>query len=151
MLFSQDFREFIALLNEEKVEYLIVGGYALAVHGVPRFTQDIDFWIGISSENTNKLLSVLQRFGFGSFSINQQDFSQKDLVIQLGYPPNRIDILTNIDGVTFEAAYANRFLLNINGLEIPFIGYEELLTNKKSSGRHQDLADIEQLEKLHKK
>lgn len=148
MILHKDFKEFIQLLEKFEVQYLIVGGYALAYHGYPRFTQDIDFWIFIQKENAIKIIQVIRAFGFASLDLNEHDFLVPENVIQLGFPPNRIDILTEIDGVSFEKAYPSRKELKLDDLSIQFIGLDELIQNKKSSGRLQDLADIEMLEKI---
>lgn len=150
MVFNQDLKEFISLLNEEKVDYLIVGGYALAIHGVPRYTQDIDFWLRLDEKNIQKVLTVLKRFGFESLNISVSDFLNTDNIIQLGYPPNRIDLLSEIDGVGFEKAFENKAILDIDGISVNFINFHDLLANKKASGRLQDLADLESLEKIKK-
>src|SRR5688572_4205479 len=104
----KDLREFIELLNSRNVHYLIVGGYAVAYHGYPRATGDIDFFIEVSQENADKLELVLQQFGFGSLGLTAQDFLQPGIVVQLGYPPNRIDLLTAISGATFAEAWEKR-------------------------------------------
>ena len=150
MILNQDFREFIQLLNEHKLEYLIVGGYALAFHGYPRFTQDIDFWIWTNKENATKIISVLKDFGFISLNLREEDFLDGENVIQLGYPPNRIDILSQIDGVEFKEAFINKEVFKDEEIEINFIGIDHLIQNKKASGRLQDLADLEILQKIKK-
>ena len=104
-MLNRDFKEFAELLNAEGVEYLVVGGYALAAHGHPRYTGDIDFWLRPSSENIDRLLKVLRRFGFESLGLKAADFGP-DSVVQLGQPPRRIDLLTSIDGVEFDACWA---------------------------------------------
>lgn len=147
-MLTQDFREFIELLNESKVKYLIVGGYALAAHGIPRYTQDIDFWIRVDANNIEKLLSVLKNFGFDSLDIKKEDFLDKYNIIQLGYPPNRIDLLPEIDGVSFDEAYEHRIAIEIDKLLVNFIGFQQLKQNKQASGRLQDQVDFEQLKKL---
>ncbi|HKK80471.1 MAG TPA: hypothetical protein VJ933_12625, partial [Phaeodactylibacter sp.] len=110
MILNQDFKEFIQLLNEHEVEYLVVGGYALAFHGYPRFTQDIDFWIWTDRDNVNKIIAVLKEFGFSSLNLNEEDFLDDENVIQLGYPPNRIDLITQIDGVDFKDAFLKKVI-----------------------------------------
>jgi len=151
MLLSQDFKEFVKLLNQNKVKYLIVGGYALAYHGYPRYTQDIDFWILTNLENANNLLKVLKEFGFSSLNISKEDLTTQGNIIQLGYPPNRIDILTEIDGVAFEEAYPSRVEVELEGEKMYLINLDYLMQNKAASGRLQDKADLEQLEKIKKK
>lgn len=150
MILNPDFREFIQLLNEHKVKYLIVGGYALAYHGYPRFTQDIDFWLWTNKENAGNILAVLKDFGFLSLELKEEDFLDGENIIQLGYAPNRIDLITHIDGVKFNEAYENREVFLEDDLTIDFIGIDQLIQNKKASGRLQDLADVEILEKIKK-
>ena len=150
MILNQDFKEFIQLLNEHKVEYLIVGGYALAFHGYPRFTQDIDFWIWTDGENATRIITVLGKFGFNSLNLQEEDFLNEENIIQLGYPPNRIDIINQIDGVAFKDAFENREVFKNEQMVMNFIGIEQLIQNKKASGRLQDLADLEILEKIKK-
>ena len=148
---NQNFREFIGLLNDNGVEYLAVGGYSVAHHGFPRYTGDFDIWINPTLNNGEKLLLVLKKFGFESLNISPEDFVKKDLVLQLGMEPLRIDILTSIDGVNlFEKAFANCDIAEYDELKINFIGYNDLITNKKSSGRLQDQRDIEELKKIKK-
>jgi len=145
MELNQDFKEFIELLNKHKVKYLVVGGYAVGFHGYPRFTGDIDFWIAISNENATKILNVLNEFGFGSLNFKIEDFLETNNIIQLGYEPTRIDILTSISGVEFDNCYQQAVEANFEGLEIKFIDLKNLRINKASSGRPKDLGDLENL------
>lgn len=108
MFINKDFKEFIKLLNENNVEYLIIGGYALAFHGYPWFTQDIDFWVWSDIENAKKIKNVINDFGFKSLEITEHDFMEEDSIIQLGFPPNRIGIINNIDGVSFKKAFEEK-------------------------------------------
>ncbi len=144
-MFSQDFREFVGLLNQHKVEYLIVGGYAVGIHGHPRYTGDLDIWLNSTQENSERIIQCIYDFGFGSFNLSTQDFTKPGNIIQLGYPPLRIDLLTEIDGVSFSECYSNRKEVEIDNLVVNFIGYWDLLKNKEKSGRHKDLDDIENL------
>ena len=144
-MLSQDFSEFVALLNQHKVEYLIVGGYAVTVHGYPRYTGDLDVWIKADKETAIKMMQVLEEFGFGALGLQKQDFLEPEAVVQLGYPPVRIDILTYIDGVTFAECYPQKVVLDIEGLLVDFISLPDLLKNKISSGRTRDLNDLENL------
>ncbi|MEJ2617385.1 MAG: nucleotidyltransferase [Ignavibacteriaceae bacterium] len=144
-MFSQDFKEFIELLNKNKIEYLVVGGYAVGIHGYPRYTGDIDIWIKISNEIADKMVSVLDEFGFGGYEIKREDFLNSNNVIQLGYPPLRIDIIMSIDGVNFEESYSKRVEKVIDGMPINFIGFEELIKNKRASGRDKDIIDLKNL------
>ncbi len=147
-MLTSDFKEFAALLNANRVEYLIVGGYALAAYGYPRYTGDLDFWVGTDPVNAQRLLDTLEQFGFGGLGIRLEDFTAPNQVIQLGYPPGRIDLLTSIDGVAFAACHARRMTLPLDGLMLDFIALEDFKTNKKTVGRHRDLADLEVLEHL---
>lgn len=142
---QSDLREFIGLLNSFRVEYLVVGGHAVAFHGHPRFTGDIDFFIRATAENAERMLRVLDGFGFGALGITAADLIEPAKVVQLGRPPNRIDILTSISGVDFELAWRSRVPADLDGQAVNFIGAEELLKNKMSSGRPQDLADAAKL------
>ncbi len=144
-MLNQDFKEFAALLDSNKVEYLIVGGYALAAYGHPRYTGDLDFWIGNESANARRVLQVLNEFGFGALGIALDDLTAPGSVIQLGYPPRRIDLLTSIDGVEFAPSYARRMQVPTDGLNLNFIALEDFKTNKRAAGRLKDLADLEAL------
>lgn len=146
MVLDPNFREFLELLNKNDVRYLVVGGYAVAFHGNPRYTKDIDIWIWIDSSNVEHLIQVLDDFGMRSLGLRKEDFMDEGQIIQLGYPPARIDLLTSIDGVAFEQCYPERIDAEIEGLKVSFIDLENLRKNKKASGRHQDLADLEHLE-----
>lgn len=146
MTIAPDFRKFAAFLNEHEVRYLIVGGYAVAFHGHPRYTKDLDVWIEREPENVDRLLKALQEFGFGSVGLTAADFLEPNKVIQLGNPPIRIDLLTSIDAVEFSACYERRETLDVDGVVLPFIGFAELLVNKRASGRLQDRADLKRLE-----
>ena len=145
-MFNKDFSEFVSLLNAHGVEYLVVGGYALAAHGHPRFTGDLDIWLRPSAANAELTLKALAEFGFGALQIAASDLIEPDTVVQLGHPPGRIDLLTAIDGVAFEACAARREVVVVQGLSVPFIGLEDFKTNKRSAGRLKDLADLESLE-----
>jgi predicted nucleotidyltransferase len=143
---NQDFKEFIESLNDNGVRYLVVGGYAVALHGYPRYTKDIDIWVDMSTENAANILKALHQFGFGSLGVNEAEFTMPDQMLQLGYPPGRIDILTTLPGVEFSECYAARTVVDIDGVSVNFIDLENLKKNKKATGRHQDLADLENLE-----
>lgn len=144
-MLSKDFKEFVGLLNGNGVEYLVVGGYAMALHGRPRHTGDLDLWVHRDSGNAKRLLAALDQFGFGSVGLTADDFVARDNVVQLGYPPFRIDLLTDIDGVDFEAAWPRRQTLVHDGLTLQLIGIDDLKANKKASGRPRDIDDLEQL------
>ena len=145
MTLAQDFEEFIKLLNKHQVDYMVVGGYALAFHGKPRHTGDLDIWINRSEANAEKLVLAIQEFGLISLGLSKSDFMQEGYITQIGYPPLRIVILNTIDGVAFEDAFPNKLLLDINGLEVKYIGLKELIQNKTASGRSQDIADLKEI------
>lgn len=145
-MLNPDFREFIESLNDNGVRYLVVGGYAVAFHGHPRYTKDFDVWIEMSEENAARMVAALEQFGFGSLGLTAADFLVPDQIIQLGYPPNRIDILTTLPGVEFSECYPSRIVVDIDGLPVNFIDLENLKRTKRASGRLQDLADLEYLE-----
>lgn len=146
MEISRDFREWLECLIATKTEFVVVGGYALAHHGCPRFTGDIDVLIRPTEENAARVLEALRRFGFGSLEIGLADLSNPGRVVQLGFPPQRIDILTSIDGLDWSEASFHPSIDRAGGIEIPYISREALLQNKRASGRLKDLADIEALE-----
>lgn len=148
MKLHQDIRQFIELCLSQKVDFLLVGGYALAFHGAPRFTEDIDLLLLVSAENAEKIFQVLTDFGFGNVGLNEEDFLEPGQVIQLGRSPNRVDLLTGISGVTWEEAWKSRIPVSLDGLEIAAIGKEELIRNKLATGRPQDFADVARLKKM---
>ena len=145
MELDKDFNEFVELFLEHNVRFLIVGGYALAAHGLPRATGDLDAWVWINPENAQNIMRALNAFGFQNLSLTESDFSKEDSIIQLGYPPFRIDILTSIDGVAFDQAWEKKVVVELNGMNVPFIGRDDLITNKKAAGRPQDIADVSRL------
>ena len=145
MMLQKDIREFVALLLSRKVEFLLVGGYALAFHGAPRFTEDIDFLVLVSPENATKMAGVMEEFGFGELGLAAADFLVPDQVIQLGRAPHRIDLLTGISGVTWEVAWESRLEAELDGLVVSVIGKSALEANKAATGRPQDLADLARL------
>ena len=145
-MLNKDFKEFIKLLNSKNVEYLIVGGYALAAHGHPRSTGDIDIWIDPADKNISLVLVALQKFGFGELGITAADLSAPNSVLQLGYPPARIDLLSSIDGVRFADCYAKRIVMRIDEVDLPVIGVADFRANKLATGRLKDLADVEALD-----
>jgi len=145
-MLNRDFKEFAELLAANSVEYLVVGGYALAVHGRPRYTGDLDLWVGRTDTNIAKLLAALTAFGFGSLQLKAADFAPADAVVQLGYPPGRIDLLTGIDGVRFEDCYPRRQMVHVSGIELPVIHLDDFKTNKRAAARPRDLADLASLD-----
>jgi hypothetical protein len=145
MIFERDFIDFIKLLNLYKVEYMVVGAHALAFHGRPRHTGDLDIWIKPSLDNADKMVNVLRDFGFSSLGLTKEDFLKENYVTQLGYPPLRIDILNSISGVNFDEAYRGKIIGQEDDLPISFINIADFITNKRASGRVKDLGDIESL------
>jgi len=147
MIFEKDFVDFIELLNAHQVEYMVVGAHALAFHGRPRHTGDLDIWIKPSSANADKMVKVLKDFGFGSLGLTKEDFIKENNVTQLGYPPLRIDILNAISGVDFEDAYKGKINAEVDDLQISYINIKDFIANKQASGRAKDLGDIEVLKR----
>jgi hypothetical protein len=145
MNLEDDLREFIELLNALKVRYIVVGAFAVAYYGYPRYTGDIDLFIERSPENARAISDALQQFGFGGLGLSSEDFLQEDRVVQLGVAPNRIDLLTFLSGVNFDEAWATRVHGEIAGVQVPIISRELLKRNKAASGRALDLADLEHL------
>lgn len=144
---SSDLYEFIGLLNTKQVKYVIVGAWALAFHGRPRYTGDLDLFVERAPDNASKLMAVITEFGFGGMGIEREDFLQENYVIQLGVAPNRIDLLTGISGVTFAEAWTSRNTGKISGIEAPIISRELLIKNKRAANRDKDRGDILLLEK----
>jgi len=147
MQLDPDFREFIECCLAREVEFLIVGGYAMAAHGHPRYTKDLDVWLLVDPTNAQRLLDALDDFGFGSVGLTANDFTAPGQVVQLGYPPKRIDLLTSIDGVDFSRCFAERVDVAVHGLDqpVPFIDAANLERNKLAAARPQDLADVDAL------
>ena len=145
MEIQKDFKELLELFNTHKVEYLIVGGYALAFHGAPRFTGDIDLLVKADSENAKRILSALEEFGFGSLELSEVDFTSPNNVIQLGVPPVRVDIMTSLTAVGWEKAEADKVQGNYGDTPTYFISKADFITNKRTLGRKKDLADLEAL------
>ncbi len=144
-LLNKDFREFIQSLNDNKVRYLIIGGYAVAFHGHPRYTKDIDIWLELTAENATRTVKALEQFGFSSLGLQTGDFLVPDQIIQLGYPPNRIDLLISLENMDFRECYDSRSEITVSGVKINFIDLANLRKSKKIAGRYQDLADLENL------
>ncbi|HRZ80073.1 MAG TPA: nucleotidyltransferase [bacterium] len=144
---KKDYKELLELLNGKKVEYLIVGAYALAFHGHPRFTGDIDIFVNSTDENARKIIEALNEFGFESLGLEPDDFQEPDNIIQLGFSPIRIDFLTSIDGVTWDEALNGAVTGTYGDIPVKYLGKNEFIKNKKASGRLKDLADIEEITK----
>ena len=152
MTLAKDFEDFVKLLYQHEVEYMVVGGYALAFHGKPRHTCDLDIWINISEKNASRMLQVLKGFGMSSMGFKKDDFLKPGYMTQIGHPPLRIDILNSIDGVEFNEAvkHMNRVEIETD-LPLNYIGLNDFVKNKQASGRMQDLADIQEISKLTEK
>ena len=145
MNLNQDFQEFVELFVAHEVEFLIVGGYALAAHGHPRYTKELDVWVWLGPENAQRILAAIEEFGFGDLGLTAADFQEPDVMVQLGREPQRIDILTYASGLQFSDAYKNRVLVKIGNVDVPFISVDDLRTNKMATGRPRDLADVADL------
>jgi len=140
-----DFKEFLKLLNAHKVEYLLIGGYAVGYHGYPRATADMDIWIAMHPANAEKTVTVLKEFGFEPPELSPELFLKEWQIIRLGVPPVRIELATTVSGVNFNECYAKRVQGVIDGVNVNLISINHLKINKKAAGRHQDLADLENL------
>jgi hypothetical protein len=138
-----DFKELFELLNRHKIEYIVVGSYALAFHGSPRNTGDIDVYIRPTSENADRMIKVLSDFGFGSLGLTTMDFDRPGQIIQLGVPPFRIDLMTSISGVTWEQANSGKAAGKYGDAPVFYLGKNQFIANKRASGRKKDLADLE--------
>ena len=145
MEISKDFEEFFGLLNEHKVRYLVIGGYAVAIHARPRFTDDLDIFVDAGSLNAESVLAALKDFGFGEVGIGLEDLTRADQVIQLGFPPFRIDLLTSISGVSFSEAWERKVTGKYGQQTVFFIGKQDLIASKKGTGRKRDLEDVDDL------
>jgi predicted nucleotidyltransferase len=145
-MLNNDYKEMLQCLSEENVEFLLVGAYAVAAYGYPRATKDIDILVRAAPENASSLIRALARFGAPLSGVSEADFSTEGIVFQIGNSPRRIDILTRISGVDFQRAYDRRETVSLEGIDIPVISLEDLIANKRATGRTQDLADIERLE-----
>jgi len=145
MEISKDFEEFFGLLNKHKVRYLVVGGYAVAIHSKPRYTNDIDILVEPELDNAKRTLQALGDFGFGNLGIKQEDFLNREQVIQLGYPPLRIDLLTSVSGVNFAEAWSRKVDSKYGDQTVHFIGKQDLIASKKGAGRKRDLLDLDEL------
>ena len=140
-----DFKDFLRLLNCHAVEYLLIGGYAIGYHGYPRATGDMDVWIAVSESNAQKAAIVLRDFGMPEEEVSRGLFLEKDKVVRMGVPPVRIEVITGASGVNFAECYLRREVIEIDGIPVNFISLEDLKDNKRASGRHKDLEDLEHL------
>lgn len=140
---QQDFRDLLALFNKHGIDYLVVGGYALAFHGAPRYTGDLDVFVMPDPANAGRIMRALAEFGFESAGLTPADFEQEGKVVQLGFPPVRVDIITSITGVTWEQARSGRMEGHFGDVMVYYIGRKEFIANKRALGRYKDLADLE--------
>lgn len=140
-----DFKELLALLDSEKVEYLLVGGYAVGLHGYPRGTGDMDIWYRRSAENVSRLLRTLERFGFSLDSLPVERFARANQVIRFGSPPLRVDLVTDISGGDFDDFYSRREMVELQGVQVSVVSLEDLKRNKAAAGRAKDRDDLENL------
>ncbi len=144
-ILPHDFKDFLRLLNEKGVEYLLVGGYAVGYHGYPRATADMDVWIARNPENAQRITEALRDFGFDLSDLKPALFLDENRIVRLGLPPLRIEVITSASGVIFEECYPKRVRVELDGIDVNVIGREQLLANKRAAGRHKDLDDIEHL------
>ena len=140
-----DYRDLLALFNAHEVEHIVVGAYALAFHGAPRFTADLDILVKADPENSQRILAALEEFGFKSVGLTVKDFQHPEKVVQLGVPPVRIDLLTSLTGVSWEEAFSGRSKGKYGDITVYFLGREQFIANKRALGRKRDLADLEAL------
>ena len=148
IVIEQDYKDLISIFVEEKVQFLLVGGYAVGLHGYPRPTKDLDLWVYANPENAPLVVKSLAKFGAPMQGISTQDFEKEGTVFQIGVEPVRIDVITRIAGIKFEEAIQNVKIMKIEELNIPTISLRDLIKNKKASGRHRDLNDVESLERI---
>ena len=140
-----DFKEFLQLLNDHHVDYLLVGGYAVGYHGYPRATVDLDIWVAITPRNARNIVMVFKEFGFDVEELKEDLFLKENKIVRIGEPPLRIEVMTSASGVDFDACYEQRIVDTIDGLQVNFINLENLKANKLAAGRHKDLNDLENL------
>jgi len=145
LVLPPDFKDFLKLLSEKNIQYLLIGGYAVGYHGYPRATNDMDIWIAVNPETAKQMVAVLIEFGFGTLQLSEKLFLKENSIVRMGVPPIRIEILTTISGVNFEECFKQRVVGEIDGVKINIISLKQLKINKKASGRHKDLDDYENL------
>ena len=142
---TDDFKEFLRLLNASSVDYLLVGGYAVAIHGYPRATVDMDVWIRPSQPNAEAIVQALRAFGFDLPDLKAEVFLSPRALVRFGVPPFRIEVMTAIDGVAYDVCRSRALMVDIDGIPVPVIALDDLKANKRATGRHKDLADLENL------
>ena len=146
-MLNEDYKEILQILLSNKAKFLVVGAYAMGAYGYPRATGDFDIWVEATAENSKKIYKSLSDFGTPLSSITEKTFAGKELIFQIGVTPRRIDIITHIDGVTFEEAYKSKIFIKIENLRVPFLSKENLIKNKESTGREKDRLDANYLKK----
>ena len=139
---NRDFVEMLSALIEARASFIVVGAHALAAHGVPRATGDLDIWVRNDDENAGRVVAALEAFGAPLFDLTREDLNKPGTIFQIGVPPSRIDILTSISGVSFDEAWPDRTLIDVGGLEVPVLGKKHFITNKRATGRPKDLSDL---------
>ncbi|RJR16511.1 MAG: hypothetical protein C4581_09820 [Nitrospiraceae bacterium] len=144
-MLNDDYKEILQNLSKNKVKFLVVGAYAMGVHGYPRATGDLDIWVDVSPDNSELVYKSLVEFGAPLSHINRDTFIEEGIVLQIGIAPRRIDIITQIDGVDFRSAYAEKLVVELEGLAIPFLSRDDLIRNKESTGREKDRVDVQYL------
>ena len=147
MALSRDFQDLLALFASHGVRFVVVGGYAVAAHGHPRYTKDLDLWLEVSPDNADRVVAALEEFGFGSLGLTRDDFTEPGIVVQLGREPVRVDLLTSISGLEFADCYPARVTSTFGNTSVPVLDRASLIRNKLASGRPQDLADAAKLVK----
>ncbi|MCB4792339.1 MAG: nucleotidyl transferase AbiEii/AbiGii toxin family protein [Elusimicrobia bacterium] len=152
MRYEKDFKEFLMLLNKNRVRYCIVGAFAVGIHGRPRYTKDMDILVEPNRDNGKKVIKALIDFGFKELAnqLNESDFEKKDNIVQIGQEPIRVDLIMSIKGVSFSKVWQNRKILDYYGQKVNYIGYNELVKSKEKTGRSIDLIDVENLRKIRK-
>ena len=147
-MLNEDYRDMLHALSDEKVKFLLVGAYAMAAHGYPRATMDIDIWVMPSLQNADAVLRALRRFGAPLHNLTKEDLQKDGTIFQIGVAPRRIDIITGASGLQFEETYGRSLSVNIEGIEVHILSIDDIIRNKRALGRTKDLADIEVLESL---
>ena len=148
MVLNRHFRGFIGLLEKHGVEYLVIGGYAVGFHGFPRYTGDLDVFVAISKKNAENLVKVFSEFGFSDIGLQAADFLDDETIVEIGREPIKIQVLTGIDGVTFDTCYRRHVKYELDGVSIPFISLDDLIANKAASPRPKDKIDLEELRRI---
>lgn len=146
-MLPKPFKEFIELLEKHGVEFLVVGGYAVAAHGYPRYTGDLDLFVAIGPDQAKGIVATFREFGFTDLAISESDFLEDDMIVEIGREPLKIQVMTGISGVTFQECFQSRIDLEFGGVKLPFISLDHLIKNKSSTGRGKDQVDVEELTK----